>query len=114
MDDVNTKTINLDTELISTTMIAFAGDAKANAFKALAKAKEGLIEEAKLLLVDARKAIKLAHAEHFKLVTQFANGVNIQVDILLAHAQCHLMSSEMAVELISEMIEMHSKIDQMK
>ena len=77
-------------ELIDTSMmlIVHSGDARAAAFHALQEAKAGNYEEAKKLMAESQGP---------------------QVNLLLVHAQDHLMTSMLAQELIAELIELHEK-----
>ena len=84
-------------ELIDTSMmlIVHSGDARAAAFHALQEAKAGNYEEAKKLMAESQ--------------TDEGNGEGPQVNLLLVHAQDHLMTSMLAQELIAELIELHEK-----
>ena len=89
-------------ELIDTSMmlIVHSGDARAAAFHALQEAKAGNYEE--------KKALE-AHHIQTGLLTDEGNGEGPQVNLLLVHAQDHLMTSMLAQELIAELIELHEK-----
>ena len=84
-------------ELIDTSMmlIVHSGDARAAAFHALmAESQEKALE---------------AHHIQTGLLTDEGNGEGPQVNLLLVHAQDHLMTSMLAQELIEELIELHEK-----
>ena len=93
-------------ELIDTSMmlIVHSGDARAAAFHALQEAKAGNYEEAKKLMAESQ-----AHHIQTGLLTDEGNGEGPQVNLLLVHAQDHLMTSMLAQELIAELIELHEK-----
>ena len=95
-------------ELIDTSMmlIVHSGDARAAAFHALQEAKAGNYEEAKKLMAESKKE---AHHIQTGLLTDEGNGEGPQVNLLLVHAQDHLMTSMLAQELIAELIELHEK-----
>ena len=94
-------------ELIDTSMmlIVHSGDARAAAFHALQEAKAGNYEEAKKLMAESQE--KALEAHHIQ--TAEGNGEGPQVNLLLVHAQDHLMTSMLAQELIAELIELHEK-----
>lgn len=94
-------------EMISFGIIAHAGDARSYAFGALAAAKAGNFEEAEELLKQSDAAAVEAHHMQTDLLIGEANGNKTQVDVLLVHAQDHLMTSMLAVELVKELIELY-------
>jgi PTS system cellobiose-specific IIA component len=94
-------------EMISFGIIAHAGDARSYAFGALAAAKAGNFEEAEALLKQSNDAAVEAHHMQTELLINEANGDKTPVDVLLVHAQDHLMTSMLAVELIKELIEIY-------
>ena len=91
-------------EMISFGIIAHAGDARSYAFGALAAAKAGNFEEAEALLKQSNDAAVEAHHMQTELLINEANGDKTPVDVLQVHAQDHLMTSMLAVELIKELI----------
>jgi len=93
-------------EEIAMKIIANAGAARSKAFEALAEAKKGDFEKAKELLKSSDSFAHEAHKSHSALLTMYANGEFEQSDILISHAQDHLMCAELAKELIAEIIEL--------
>ena len=91
-------------DMVSFGIIANAGDARSYAFGALEAAKKGNFEEADEILKKSSEAAVEAHHMQTELLTNEANGNKAQVDVLLVHAQDHLMTSMLAVELIKELI----------
>ncbi len=94
-------------ELVSFGIIAHAGDARSYAYGALAAAKAGNFEEAAELLKQSDAAAVEAHHMQTDLLINEANGNKTPVDVLLVHAQDHLMTSMLAVELIKELIDLY-------
>lgn len=94
-------------EMISFGIIAHAGDARSFAFGALEAAKAGNFEEAEELLKQSNAAAVEAHHMQTELLVKEANGEKTPVDVLLVHAQDHLMTSMLAVELIKELITLY-------
>jgi PTS system cellobiose-specific IIA component len=104
-DEVNTKG-----QQIAMTIIAYSGQAKGLAFDALKIARDqGDVVKARQMLEEAGKAANEAHKAQTELLTLTANGVDIPVDVLLVHSQDHLMTTMIAIELITEMITMFEK-----
>lgn len=88
-------------------IISAAGDSKAKAFEALRKVKEGCYDEARALLDEARKIDLEAHKIQTQLVTaEMSGGENRpEIGLLMVHAQDHYMTSQLARDLIGEMID---------
>lgn len=94
-------------ELISFGIIVAAGQARSLAFKALASAREGNFEAAHQELEESNKAALEAHHQQTALLSREANGDHTPVDVMLVHAQDHLMTAMLAQELISEMVHLY-------
>lgn len=92
---------------ISMTLIAYSGEARTLAFEALQKARENDFDLAQQLLAQSKASSHLAHQAQTELLTKEANQETLVVNVLLAHAQDHLMTSMLAIELIEEMIYLH-------
>ena len=101
----------VDTESISMQLIAAAGDAKGCAFEALTEANDGNFEKAEELLKQATAATLPVHKQQMELITATAQGEEFPIDVLLVHAQDHLMNSELAQDLIRELITLYKRVD---
>ena len=101
----------VDTESISMQLIAAAGDAKGCAFEALTEANDGNFEKAEELLKQATAATLPVHKKQMELITATAQGEEVPIDVLLVHAQDHLMNSELAQDLIRELITLYKRVD---
>jgi cellobiose-specific phosphotransferase system component IIA len=104
----------VDTESISMKIIAAAGDAKGCAFDALNEANNGNFEKAEELLKEANSTTIPVHKEQMQLITATANGEEVPIDVLLVHAQDHLMNSELAQDLIRELITLYKRVDSLE
>ncbi|TZE82973.1 PTS lactose/cellobiose transporter subunit IIA [Calorimonas adulescens] len=94
-------------EQIIFNVIVCAGNARAKAFAALEAAKKGDFNSASSLLSEAAEEILKAHEIQNKLISREANGEGMNVTLLLAHAEDHLMAAILAKDLISEMIDLY-------
>lgn len=94
----------IDIESVSMSLIAHSGDARSLAFTALKKCKEGDYKECDNLLKAAEKASVEAHHFQTSLLISEAQGNSTPVNVLLIHAQDHLMCSMLAIDLIKEII----------
>ncbi|WP_455501337.1 PTS lactose/cellobiose transporter subunit IIA [Gemmiger sp.] len=98
-------------QVIDTAMmlIVNSGDARSLAFRALEAAKQGNYEEAHKLMKDSNEKSLEAHRQQTDLLADEGNGDGPKVTLLLVHAQDHLMTSILAQELITELIDLHEK-----
>jgi PTS system cellobiose-specific IIA component len=91
-------------------IISHAGMARGLAFESLKAAKAGNFEEAGAKMKEAGESSHAAHAAHSELLAMSARGEVPCVDLLLSHAQDHLMSAALAIELITEINGLHQKV----
>ncbi len=86
-----------ETEQIIVGLISSAGQSKSLAFEALKKVKTGEYDEARKILEQAKEADLQAHTVQTKLI-------QAEVGLLMVHAQDHYMTSQLARDLIEELI----------
>ena len=91
-------------------IISNAGAARSAAFEALYCARSRDFESASDLLGKASEYAHLAHDAHNELLKMDAQGDVEQVDLLLSHAQDHLMTATLAMELIEELVGLRREI----
>ena len=65
---------------------------------------------AKAMMDQSRMALNEAHLVQTKLIEGDAGEGKMKVSLVLVHAQDHLMTSMLARELITELIELHEKL----
>lgn len=95
---------------ISFEIIASAGEARSLAFEALKAAKKDDFDKAYDLLKQSQDAGLAAHHEQMALISKEASGDHVPVDVVLVHAQDHLMASMLAQELIKEIVDLRKEI----
>lgn len=105
---------NKTLEEIAFSLIANSGDARSYAFQALQEAKNKNFEKSQELLAESKKCSREAHKIQTELLIGEANGSGYEINILLIHAQDHLMTSILAGELIEDMIEMRKEINELR
>jgi Phosphotransferase system cellobiose-specific component IIA len=81
------------------------GSARAQAIAAIRSAREGDLESAKKLLMDAQELIAAAHAVQTDLIQSEARGERSEVSLFMVHAQDHIMNAITVKELAEEMVE---------
>lgn len=98
---------NIETFFEETVMplVASAGEAKSYAMQALRSLRTKDFASADSFLKQAHTAINLAHHTQTKLIQDELNGNAKPYSLLMVHAQDHLMTAMLAIDLIEEMIE---------
>ena len=107
-------TDHIDFDLESTVMelIINAGSAKSLAMEALKAAKDGNWKGADDLLSESSAAAKKAHDVQTQLIGLDQGEGKVPVNLIMVHAQDHIMTSMLARELIEELIDIHRKLQQ--
>lgn len=98
------KVVEENDELLPFRIIAQAGMCRSCAFKALSAAEQGDFDRASDLLSEAKEASLAAHNLQTSLLTQEAQGNHSEVNLMMVHAQDHLMTAMLAYELIEHMV----------
>ena len=91
-------------------IILESGDARSLIHEAFALMREGKFSHAEAKLEIAKDAMIKAHGSQTDLLQKYASGVNFNVDILMVHAQDHLMTSMTLKEIAVEMLHLYQKI----
>ncbi len=99
-------------ELISFQIISAVGTARSMYIEAIAKAKEGLFEEARAMVAEGQEVFTQGHHAHAELIQKEANGEKTEFALLLMHAEDQLMSAEAFGILANEFIDVYEKIAQ--
>ncbi len=92
------------------TLIMHGGDARSSSMEAIHAAKADNFDLAKEKIEGADIAIKEAHKIQTDLLTQEASGESVSINLLLVHAQDHLMSAMTYRDLAEEMIELYKRV----
>ena len=97
-----------ETELDSMQIILHAGNAKSDAYEALIELKKDNYEVYKKNIKSAKYEIRLAHQAHANILRNLSlqNKMN-DINLLLVHAEGHLSSTSIAIDLIEEIAELH-------
>ncbi|WP_435929800.1 PTS N,N'-diacetylchitobiose transporter subunit IIA [Dryocola sp. BD613] len=99
-----------DLEEVVMELIINSGQARSLAYAALKKAKEGEFDQAQDLMAKSRLSLNEAHRVQTRLIEDDQGEGKTKVSLVLVHAQDHLMTSMLARELVTELIELHEKI----
>lgn len=94
-------------ELLCFEIISSVGTARSLYIEAIQKAKHGDFTKANELIDEGSEAFTQGHHAHAKLIQQEAMGSNVQMTLLLAHAEDQLMSAESFKILANEFIDIY-------
>lgn len=95
-------------------LIAIAGDSKSSSMIAIQKAKEGKFDEAEEALLSGQQQLNCAHDIQTDFLVQEANGIPVQMNIMLVHAQDHMTSAILTNEYAREFIEVRKELYELK
>lgn len=95
-------------------LISYSGDARSYIYEAYNTVREGKYEECDSLLEKANEAIIEAHNMQTNLIHKEARGEKVEINLLLVHAQDHLMNTLLAKDLVKNMINMQKEINYLK
>ncbi len=99
-----------NSEQIAFQLILHSGNAKSLLMEAMYKARDGEFEEARRKVNEANVELRLAHHSQTSLIQSEAGGQQYKINILLVHAQDHLMNTLTTRDLVEEIIYLHEKI----
>ncbi|WP_096436353.1 PTS lactose/cellobiose transporter subunit IIA [Alteribacter populi] len=99
-------------EEISFQIILHSGNARSFAMEAMQLGKKGRFSEADEKLKLANDEFHEAHHVQTSLLTKESTGEGVSPNVLLIHAQDHLMNAMTVKDLALEIIELHQKFDQ--
>ena len=96
-------------EMIIMELVVNGGMARSQAIEAIRAARSGEFEKADQLLADCDKTLMSAHEVQTNLIQKEAAGEHMEVQLLMVHAQDHLMNAMTVRDLAGEMVEMMRK-----
>jgi len=98
------KIVNISMELIAT-----AGDAKSSALEAINFAKNQDAQKAHEKLAEAKEQLTKVHQIHGGLIMSEAAGEKYEISLLFVHAQDHLTSAIVILDLAEHLINLYLK-----
>lgn len=92
-------------------LIVKSGEAKSQALETMAHARRGDYDNAEKSITHSREAGRLAHKIQTALIAADDGEGKVPVNLLLVHAQDHLMNSMLAQDMVEEMIRLYQRLD---
>lgn len=97
----------MDEEQLVCTIIAGSGEAKAAAMEAINYAKNRQFEEAEEAVKTAYKSFVKIHKVQMDMIVKEARGEKHSMSLLMVHAQDHLMTTMLFLDLAKEFIDVY-------
>ena len=97
-------------QLVAFTIILHSGNARTNIHEAMALMRENAFKEAEIKLEQAEEQLVLAHQAQTELLQAFSRGTQIEIQIIMVHAQDHLMSTMTLKEIALELEHIYKKL----
>ncbi|MGT2960276.1 PTS cellobiose transporter subunit IIA [Streptococcus caballi] len=91
-------------------IILNSGNARSIVHEAFDAMRQGDYDLAGQKLEEANEGFLLAHNAQTHLLQEYASGTEINVEIIMVHAQDHLMTTMTLREVALEMLELYKKI----
>lgn len=91
-------------------LIVYAGNARSASMEAIQHAKQGHFEAAREALRTAGDELAQAHRIQTGLIQREAAGDRVDVSLLMAHAQDHLMNAMTIKDLATELVEVYQRM----
>ncbi|HFI0043359.1 TPA: PTS cellobiose transporter subunit IIA [Streptococcus suis] len=91
-------------------IILSSGNARSVIHEAFAAMREGDYDKAEELLEAANAGMLEAHHSQTGLLQEYASGTEVKVEIIMVHAQDHLMTTMTLREVALEMLALYRKV----
>lgn len=95
-------------------LILHSGNARNELNLALQHAKKGDFHEAEAAISKASEEINAAHKAQTELLSDYANGQAVPLDILLVHAQDHMMTSLLMKDMVIEQVSLYRRLEEVE
>ena len=91
-------------------IILHSGSARTTVHEAFADMREGHYDEAAEKLEAANAELLEAHHAQTNLLQEYASGTEIKIEIIMVHAQDHLMTSLTFIDLAKEVVDVYERL----
>lgn len=92
-----------ESQEVAFTIILHSGSARSLVHEGLGLMREGKFKEADGKLNEGEEELVQAHQAQTDLLHKFSNGMTIEIQIIMVHAQDHLMTTMTLLEIAKEM-----------
>ena len=97
-------------EQVVINLIVNSGSARSSAIEAIQYAKAGDLAKAEESIQQAKETVNDAHHAQTELIQAEIRGEKAPLNLLMVHAQDHLMTSLLCIDLAQEFVDVYKKI----
>ena len=97
-------------EMIVINLIVNSGSARSSAIEAIQYAKAGDMAKANESLQQAKESVNEAHHSQTEMIQGEIRGEKTPLNLLMVHAQDHLMTALVVIDLAQEFVDLYNKI----
>ncbi|MFS1663646.1 PTS cellobiose transporter subunit IIA [Streptococcus sp. zg-JUN1979] len=97
-------------QMVAFEIILNSGNARTMVHEAFQAMRQGDLELAQKTLDASNDELLEAHHAQTKLLQDYASGVDIKMEIIMVHAQDHLMTTMTLREVAIEMLALYQKL----
>ncbi|EOH91817.1 PTS cellobiose transporter subunit IIA [Enterococcus pallens] len=90
-------------------IILSSGDARTLVHESFQHMRDGSFDAAQQKLDDANESLVKAHKAQTGLLQEYAGGEKIEMEIIMVHAQDHLMTTMTLKEVAAEMLVLYQR-----
>lgn len=100
-----------ETQMVAFNIILHSGNARSCVHEAMDAMKEHDFDLAAEKMAEADAALVEAHKSQTDLLQEFARGTDILIQIIMVHAQDHLMTTMTLKEVAAELESVYRQLD---
>ncbi|MCD7808926.1 MAG: PTS lactose/cellobiose transporter subunit IIA [Erysipelotrichaceae bacterium] len=97
-------------EMIIMNLIVNAGSARSSSIEAIQYAKAGDLDKAEESMQAAKETVNEAHHAQTEMIQAEIRGEKTPLNLLMVHAQDHLMTSLLCLDMAQEFIDIYKKL----
>ena len=97
-------------QLVAFNIILYSGNARSLIHEAMEYMRNDKFEQAQEKLLEADQELVQAHQAQTDLLQAFSKGTVIEIQIIMVHAQDHLMTTMTLLEVAKEMEYLYKKL----
>ncbi len=98
-----------DIGMLGFEIVAYSGDARSSLLEALKDARNGKFDGLEEKIQAAQENLNLAHAKQTEMLALDAQGKDLDIGIIMIHAQDHLMTTILLKDIIYDLINIYKK-----
>ena len=98
-----------DIGMLGFEIVAYSGDARSSLLEALKDARNGKFDGLEEKIQATQENLNLAHAKQTEMLALDAQGKDLDIGIIMIHAQDHLMTTILLKDIIYDLINIYKK-----